>query len=235
MPSKGRLFSNLTCLVYIPYLGKLQEPEITKSAVKQQLFGWYKFFETRCKYDYYSPGRCQPTTRCHVHRAMSGSVRQCPRRVHHQHRWPSSSQRPAAVRHLRVDVEPRRRQRQVVSARSAPLVSDLVQLAERRCSCSLWWRRRSKSNSCRTWQRHKGADVTGPVCHRLDWNETWAQCQRLSPITQQQSDIGLSGSRKEARCCIRTDSGIWCSLSRWIFLGPRYQIYVRQLTNIFST
>jgi len=27
MPSKGALISHLTCLVYVPYLGKLYDPE----------------------------------------------------------------------------------------------------------------------------------------------------------------------------------------------------------------
>ena len=37
MPLKGGLFSHLTCSVYMPYLGKLQELKITKSAVKEHL------------------------------------------------------------------------------------------------------------------------------------------------------------------------------------------------------
>jgi len=36
MPPKGGLSSHLTCLMYIPYLGKLEEPE-NQSAVKEHL------------------------------------------------------------------------------------------------------------------------------------------------------------------------------------------------------
>jgi len=38
MPSKDGLIYHLTCLMYVPYLGKLKTLKITSSTVKELLF-----------------------------------------------------------------------------------------------------------------------------------------------------------------------------------------------------
>jgi len=39
MPLKSNLISQLTCLMYVPYPGKLKTLKITNSAVKEHLVG----------------------------------------------------------------------------------------------------------------------------------------------------------------------------------------------------